>query len=471
MNLSQHRFHSFVIFAEMRTGSNFLESNLNALVGVKCYGEAFNPYFIGGEGKESLFGVDLAAREADPAAFLRVMREHTTGISGFRYFHDHDPRVLDLVIADPACAKIILTRNQLESYVSWKIAEESDQWWLANTRHLKTVHPRFDSTEFESRLLRLQRFQSDLLHKLQVTGQTPFYIDYDDVLDLEVLNGLAAYLGVEARLAALDFRFKKQNPESLMDKVSNPSEMEAGLARIDWFNIAHTPNFEPRRNAAVPHYAASVGAPLLFQAVKSGPDAQIKRWLNTFGELVTGFDRKGLRHWKDKHPGYRSFTVLRHPLARAHAAFSDYLDKEWMPELRPYLKRVHRFILPPKGTAFNSPEEFREGLVVFLDFLKHNLSGRTEMRVMPQFATQLGVLQGFATIQGPDMVLREDRLAEGLAYLAAEVGIHCPALQPSPEKFVVPLESILGDDLEAAAQAAYKRDYDAFGFGAWRPCT
>ncbi|MDX1782140.1 MAG: nodulation protein NodH, partial [Thalassovita sp.] len=41
------RFDYFVVFAEMRTGSNFLETNLNAFPGLTCYGEAFNPHFIG----------------------------------------------------------------------------------------------------------------------------------------------------------------------------------------------------------------------------------------------------------------------------------------------------------------------------------------------------------------------------------------------------------------------------------------
>ncbi|NBO20432.1 MAG: nodulation protein NodH, partial [Rhodobacteraceae bacterium] len=41
------QFKSFVVFAEMRTGSNYLEANLNALSGVLCHGEAFNPHFIG----------------------------------------------------------------------------------------------------------------------------------------------------------------------------------------------------------------------------------------------------------------------------------------------------------------------------------------------------------------------------------------------------------------------------------------
>ena len=111
------------MFAEMRTGSNFLEANLNALPGVTCHGEAFNPVFIGRKDQTEFLGVTLAQREQDPALLLRRMRERTPGLSGFRYFHDHDPRIFDLVMDDPRCAKIVLTRNPLESYVSLKIAQ------------------------------------------------------------------------------------------------------------------------------------------------------------------------------------------------------------------------------------------------------------------------------------------------------------------------------------------------------------
>ena len=51
------------MFAEMRTGSNFLEANLNALSGVTCHGEVFNPHFIGKKDQTEMFGVDLALRE------------------------------------------------------------------------------------------------------------------------------------------------------------------------------------------------------------------------------------------------------------------------------------------------------------------------------------------------------------------------------------------------------------------------
>ena len=452
----------------MRTGSNFLDSNLNAIAGVTCHGEAFNPYFIGGEGKTELLGVNLNQRNADPARLLGAMRDKTAGLAGFRYFHDHDPRVFGLVVDDPSVAKIILTRNALECYISWKIAKESDQWWLANTKHLKTVRPRFDLSEFKARLDDLQSYQKAVLNRLQVSGQTAYYIDYEDVLDLKVINGLAAYLGVEGRLDDLVFKFKKQNPEALLEKVANPDEMAAGLAQIDWFNLTHTPNFEPRRPGSVGSYVASDTVGLLFQPVKSAPEQRLRKWLQAYGGLVTNFDRPSLRKWREDHPGQRSFTVLRHPLARAHAAWCDFLDKDWMPELRPYLKRVHKFDLPPKAQkGFATAAEHRAGFMVFLELIKHIHAGRTELRTPPQLATQWATMAGFATVQGPDFVLREDRLEAGLAFVCAEAGVEMAPLPAGSESFPYDLAAIYGPDMEKAARDAYGRDYTAYGFGDW----
>jgi hypothetical protein len=467
--MAKAAFKSFVVFAEMRTGSNFLEANLNTIPGIKCHGEAFNPYFIGGEGKQEYLGVDIVKRNADPTQLLTALREKTEGIAGFRYFHDHDQRVFDLVMNDPTCAKIVLTRNQLESYISWKIAMESDQWWMANTKHLKTVRPKFLDDEFLSRVEELQIYQRRVLNRLQTTGQTAFYIDYEDILDLDVLNGIAAFLGVEGRLATLDFRFKKQNPEALEEKVSNPAEMARGLAKVDWFNLSHTPNFEPRRAPGVPQYMASSGAPLLFLPIKSAPSMQIKKWLTEFGPMLPNFNRNSLRAWRAANPSHRSFTILRHPLTRALAGYDEFLRKEWMPELRPYLKRVHKFILPPKGQGFADPTEYRAGLVVFLELIKHISSGRTELRTPSQFASQFTTLQGFGQLQSPDHVLREDQLEMGLAFLTTDLGLDVPDLPPIEDKTQHPLAALYGEDLEEAARASYWRDYEAFGFSNWKP--
>ncbi|WP_325175509.1 nodulation protein NodH [Cereibacter sphaeroides] len=461
-------FDSFVMLAGMRTGSNFLEANLNALPGVRCHGELFNPHFIGSKDCTALFGHDLTRREADPLGFLARVRAETRGLSGFRYFHDHDPRVLPAVMEDHRCAKIVLTRNPAESYVSLKIARETGQWKLTDATRLRAATVVFDAAEFEAHLEAAQTFQMQVMRGLQLSGQTAFYLDYEDLSEVEVLNGLARFLGVDGRLSAIDGTLKKQNPQPIRDKVANPDEMAASLARLDRFNLSRTPNFEPRRGAGVPGFVA--GGPLLYMPVRGGPEGAVRRWLEGFGgPLVEEFSQKTLRQWKKARPGHRSFTVLRHPLARAHAGFRDQILTGRLPEIRQALNRIHKLDLPPPDAAgAMEAAAFREAFLGFLRFLRLNLSGQTGLRVSAHFASQGNVLQGMAQIQVPDLVVREERMGEALAYLAAEAGCEAPPVAPEADAGPHPLASIWGRDLEDAARDAYARDYATFGFGCWR---
>ncbi len=452
------------MFAEMRTGSNFLEANLNAMEGVTCHGEVFNPHFIGKKDQSEFMGLTLQDRAKDPFLLLKAMKDQTKGLSGFRYFHDHDPRILPSLIDDPACAKIILTRNPAESYVSWKIAQETGQWKLTNAKNLKTAQIRFDGAEFEAHVSALQDFQVHLLNALQRSGQTAFYIDYEDINDLGVINGLAAFLGVKG-LEALDGSLKKQNPEDIAQKVVNPEELEAAIARLDRFNLTRTPNFEPRRAPMVPHFMASSVAPILYMPIRSGPVTQIAAWLAQFGPIESEFNQKALRQWKRGRPLQRSFTVVRHPVARAHHAFTTQILTGAVREIRAQLQRVYKLPLPDVGQGYPSPDAHREGFLAFLKWLKMNVSGQTATRVDAHWASQSAVLQGFSQFQSPDFVFREDRLRQGMTFLADEVGVPCPQL-PAGDSFGQ-LAEIYDAEIEAAARDAYGRDYLAFGFGDW----
>ena len=97
------------------------------------------------------------------------------------------------------------------------------------------------------------------------------------------------------------------------------------------------------------------------------------------------------------------------------------------------------------------------------------LNGRTELKTPPQFASQGAVLQGFAGLQAPDVILREDRLEAGVAYLASEIGQDLPPLPEPKERSPFALRDLYGPDLEAAARGAYGRDYTAYGFSDWVP--
>lgn len=473
------RFDYFVVFAEMRTGSNFLEANINSFDGLTCHGEAFNGAFIGYPNTDHILGVTQAEREANPAHLIETIKSKTAGLGGFRFFSDHDARALDVILPDPRCAKIILTRNPVDSYVSLQIAKATGQWKLTNVKHARQQKVKFDPAGFESHLAGLQAFQVMLQNALQKTGQTAFYVAYEDLQDVDVMNGLAAFLGCDDRIAALDDRLKRQNPDGLDTKVMNFDGMADALARLDRFNLNRTPNFEPRRGPQVPSYVVAPRAPLLFLPLVGGPTEAVETWLSELDDgaaVLDGFSQKTLRQWKSATVGHRSFTALRHPLARAHAAFCVHIlstGAKSMPEMREALAK--QFNVPlPQFDPFRDPDggyddaAHRTAFMAFLKFLKSNLNGQTGLRVDPTWASQLTLLQGMVDVGLPDIVMREDRLEADLAILAAQIGRETmPAVTDVTDPHAARLTRIVDTDIQAAARDAYQRDFTAFGFGDW----
>lgn len=466
------KFDYFVVFAEMRTGSNFLEANINSFNALKCHGEAFNPHFIGYPKSLDILGVTQSQRDADPKQVIAAIKADKA-LGGFRFFNDHDPRVLDMVLPDPRCAKIILTRNPVESYVSWRIAAATGQWKLTNVKHAKSEQVRFRAAEFDQHLETLQAFQVKLLNALQKTGQTAFYVDYEDLQDIEVMNGMAAFLGSPARIDSLDKKLKKQNPEPIADKVSNFAEMEKTLARLDRFNLTRTPNFEPRRGPAIPTIIAAAKTPLLYLPIRSGPEQAVRDWMTALdgANVVEGFGQKTLRDWKTARPGHRSFTVLRHPVARAHAAFCDKIldtGPGTFAEIRENLRKSFQVPVPSGAAGVDYDDAtHRAAFLAFLKFLKSNLAGQTNLRVDPAWASQNAILQGFAGFVTPDLILREATLTQDIKGLLLQIGRQDdPALGHS-DPHLDRLTRIYDADIETAARDAYARDYMAFGFTNW----
>ncbi|OIQ33238.1 MAG: nodulation protein NodH [Alphaproteobacteria bacterium MedPE-SWcel] len=471
-------FSCFVIFAEMRTGSNFLEANLNAMDGVICHGEAFNPHFIGYPNRTEILGVTQEMRESDPHRLLAEIRRQPDAMAGFRYFHDHDPRVLDAILDDPSVAKIILTRNPLDSYVSLKIAQATGQWKLTNLARRKDAKAPFDAEEFGAHVEALQAFQVTLLTRLQRSGQTGFYLAYEDLQDVEVMNGLAKWLGVPARLDDLDGKLKRQNPEPAVAKVSNPDVMMDALSGLDRYNLSRTPNFEPRRGPAVPGYVAGVVTPVLYLPVRNGIEDLVTGWIGSLDSvapdgLITKMNQKQLRHWRRGHPGHRSFTVVRHPLARAHTVFCTRILSKGpgsLLQIRNTLRRRFNLEIPEQGVDETyGLSQHRLAFEQFLKFLKANLAGQTSVRIDPNWASQAQVLCGFSELAVPDLVLREEDMATDLPWLAQKLGRMNPAPAPRMEADQPhALSAIYDADLEALCQSIYQRDYLTLGYGAWR---
>ncbi|WP_347311790.1 nodulation protein NodH [Defluviimonas sp. SAOS-178_SWC] len=464
-------FDYFVIFAEMRTGSNLLEATLGQVEGLTCHGEVFNPDHMGGPNVSEVLGVSMAERIADPAGLLSRIRS-APGFNGFRFFFDHEPRVLDAILNDPRCAKIVLTRNPVDCYISLKIAYNTKRWQLGNVKDRIVWKPPFKPAEFAAFLEERQAFQLRLLNALQVTGQTAFYLDYEDSLRVEVINGLLQFLGFEDRIDSISDDLVRQNPEEMADKVRNFTEMEEALAKIDWSNLARTPNFEPRRAPGVPRIVAARGAPILYLPLPPYDDRHIRDWLTGLGEggLEEDFTQKTLRAWKRRAPGHRSFTVLRHPLTRANDAFDVVMTRDGYGDLRATLRGHYGVPIPPNDEiAAMGPNEWREALIGFLGFVKANLAGQTGLRQDALWGTQWSVLNGFANFAPPDLLCREDTLHADLSYLAKSAQIKAPALTViSNGGARVPVSAIHDRELENLVRDVYRRDHMSFGFGAWK---
>lgn len=307
------RFDGFILFAEMRTGSNHLEESLNLAPGITCHGEAFNPAFVGHSNLDTLCGVTLAERQSDPDRLIAALRRETPGLPGFRFFHNHDARVLDRLLPDPAWAKVILSRDPVESFVSHQIALATDQWRVTDMEDRRHARITFDPAAFADHLAQIEGFQSLLRRQLKVNGQAPYDIAYEDILDLGVLNGLLGFLGVPDRLSAPSARLKRQNPEPLRNKVTNPEVLEATLTALG-HGPAPAPDLAPvRANLRVgpgPHlFIAMPGVPL---------------------DALPGYDQADplppdqLRPWLNRNKGHRVLTAVSHPVARAFRLMRDH---------------------------------------------------------------------------------------------------------------------------------------------------
>lgn len=444
---------SFVIVAEMRTGSNFLESALNALDGVSCHGELFNRNFIGYPGRHEAFGIDETTREADPGSLLRAMRDSGPGLHGFRWFPDHDRRVLPLVLADPAVAIVRLNRNAAEVWVSRQIARATGQWRLGDLKNRRAATVTFDREDFTEYLHVRDAFDHDFRHRLQSAGRTAFQIDYADLTSLEVLNGLASWLGVPARLDTIPNDFRKQNPGELSDKVDNPGEMAEVLRDLRVSEGGGESNLRPA-GAGVPGWYLAARAPILFQPIPGGPVSSVRAWLETLDGAppALGARQKDLRTWQEAHPGNRAVTVLRHPLLRAVAALGEVRSGGLARSLARY-------------GVDTGADPTAEMLVAWLEVIGGALAGQTSFPPERSWRPQSELVAAAAAVRPPDLVLREEEVETALPGLGG--GLPVPT-DPEARRLRETLERIVSPRAEQLANRVYRSDFRTFGFADWR---
>ncbi|MFN7003679.1 MAG: nodulation protein NodH, partial [Roseinatronobacter sp.] len=343
---------------------------------------------------------------------------------------------------------------------------------VKNRRVEKVV---FDPVEFENHVRKLQAFQLRVQSALQQSGQTAFYLDYEDLQSLDVINGLAAWLGVAERIETYPRKLKRQNPEPPEDKLVNPQAIEAGISRLDRFHLSRSPSFEPRQPALLWAYHACRSVPLVYAPLPGCVERPILDWMAAIDgagarDLLSDFSAKDWRAWQRVHPTRVAFTVLRHPLARAHQVFVGQIALGSRENVRTYIERVHGIAVPTDAASLAAmkPRAHRQMFLGFLQFVHANLNGQTALPVRPVWASQTRLIEGITTQCPLHLLLHENRLPEDLPRIGRDLGRDLPPFAPEWPKSPIMLESIYDAEIEAAGRKAYAIDYERLGYADWR---
>lgn len=216
---------AFLLVGMMRSGSNFLERQLNLLPDVRCHGELFNPAFIGfsHEAKGQLAGFsrnDPAQRNEDEDAFVRAVDGACDrGILGLRLFLDHSPGMTSRLLYDAAVKKVVLSRNLLEAYISLETARETGVWLTTEAAKAPPEPVKVDINKLVTFSLRQSLYYNDVQTVLHETGQSYLQVDYNEIKNLDKLNEIASFIGSPHRFQEVSEPIQKQNPGSLEDRI------------------------------------------------------------------------------------------------------------------------------------------------------------------------------------------------------------------------------------------------------------
>jgi hypothetical protein len=223
----------FVLVGMMRSGSNFLERQLNRLADVRCHGELFNPTFVGlsHEVGQEFVGYSREStkeRDADEMGFLRKLDDACDrALFGSRLFLDHSPMMTSRLLHDPAVKKIVLSRNLLEAYVSLTTAVETGVWLTTEAAHTPSPKVKVNANKLVTFALRQSLYYNDILTILHRTKQAFVQMDYTEIKQLPRLNAVAELIGSKHRFSDVQEPIHKQSPEPLEERIEDfPKLME-----------------------------------------------------------------------------------------------------------------------------------------------------------------------------------------------------------------------------------------------------
>lgn len=223
----------FVILCLGRTGSTHLQSMLDHHSQACCWGEVF------GEGKPPTFA---ASGTGDAGEFIDELLASCEGrAAGFKLPINSirlTPTAAELVRADPAIAVIRLSRrNGLAQLVSRQL--------LASTGVSQSIFGSYgDATvriEPQACLRALERIDEEEAELDGIAaGHATFAIDYEELAEVERLEQLQRFLGLEPE--PLRSWFERLRTKPLSETVENWDELVAALSGTPYEPLLSEPD-------------------------------------------------------------------------------------------------------------------------------------------------------------------------------------------------------------------------------------
>ena len=384
--------------------------------------------------------------------------------------------MIDFAARDPNCAKIILTRSPIDSFISLEIAQETGQWMLVKDENRRVAKMRFDPEKYERYLARRAAHYAFIRRAAQEAGQPVFEIDYDDLADLAIMNGVARFVGSAEVKARTPDKIRRQNPAAWEDKVENAAALRAYAAAHGLSAPAKDPEPKPKFGALGEMIASktfdAIYAPIpgagmgefrkaLTEAAGAAGDADAR--------LATGMKEKHLirRRWR----GAFVFSFVRHPAERLHDVFIRRIARaegDAYTMVQMMMARDHRG--PGPGEMASSPDALLAGFDAFISFVEANLGGRTALRVDPAWTPQSTLLSLYAQETPLDFTGRIERLEDDLAFVLARLSAPpvdiAPKLRASLSRIEdeMPKTHWLTREREVRIRKIFERDYARLGY-------
>lgn len=235
---------AFLLVGMMRSGSNLLERQLNLLPDLRCHGELFNNAFIGftheQAGRPAGYTRDNPnARNVDEDGFIeKVDRACDRRVIGLRLFLDHSAAMTSRLLYDRNVAKVVLSRNLLEAYISLETARETGVWLTTEAARTPPKPVKVDINKLVTFALRQSLYYNDVQTVLHQTGQRYLQVDYNEAKNLAKLNEIARFVGSEHQFQSVAEPIQKQNPGSLEERIADFPKLLEELKRRQlarWF--------------------------------------------------------------------------------------------------------------------------------------------------------------------------------------------------------------------------------------------